>query len=117
MSDGTEFIRILDPATFREMARIRVSDGPKSVDRLNELEFVEGELWANVFMTNKIVRIEPRTGRVSGWIDVAGLLSADEYSKADVLNGIAYDRAQKRLFVTGKYWPKLFHIRVVPAVH
>src|SRR5262245_19925611 len=115
MSDGTAFLRFLDPATRKETGRIQVRDGATPIDRLNELEFVKGEILANVWMTDRIARISPKTGAVTGWIDLHGLLDPrDAAQGADVLNGIAYDAAGDRLFVTGKLWPKLFEIRIVP---
>jgi glutamine cyclotransferase len=115
MSDGTAQIRCWDPATLRETRRIDVHDGASAVERLNELEYVRGEIYANVWQTDRIARISPADGRVLGWIDLAGLLSPAERRQTDVLNGIAYDAAGGRLFVTGKLWPKLFQIEVVPG--
>jgi len=115
MSDGSAQIRVWDPDTLRETRRITVHEGDTAVDRLNELEAVRGEIYANVWLTDRIVRISPADGRVLGWIDLSGLLSPDERAQADVLNGIAYDARGSRLFVTGKLWPKLFRIEVVPA--
>ena len=115
MSDGTAFLRFLDPATRKETGRIQVRDGTMPVERLNELEIVKGEILANVWQTDRIARISPKTGSVTGWIDLHGLLDArDAAQGADVLNGIAYDAAGDRLFVTGKLWPKLFEVRIVP---
>jgi glutaminyl-peptide cyclotransferase len=114
MSDGTSDIRILDAATLHEKRRIYVHDGSKSIDRLNELEVVEGQIFANIWETNRIARISPQTGEVVGWIDLSGLLSPMyQLEPGAVLNGIAYDSARKRLFVTGKLWPRLFEIRLV----
>lgn len=114
MSDGSAAIRVLDPRTFAEKSRFTVLDGDHPVTRLNELEWVEGEIYANVYQTERIARISPRTGHVTGWIDMNGLLSPVMRSgQVDVLNGIAYDPAGKRLFATGKLWPSLFQIRVV----
>jgi glutaminyl-peptide cyclotransferase len=114
MSDGTADIRCWNSETLRETRRFTVHDGKSSVDRLNELEFVRGEIFANVWQTDRIVRISPLDGSVTGWIDLAGLLSAsDQTSGADVLNGIAFDAVGNRLFVTGKLWPKLFEIQLV----
>lgn len=114
MSDGTDEIRFLDPATLKETGRISVSDVGGSVPQINELEWVEGEIWANIWQSNYIARIDPVSGRVIAWIDMSGLLSdADRRGGEDVLNGIAYDAVGKRLFVTGKFWPKLYEIRVV----
>jgi glutamine cyclotransferase len=115
MSDGSAEIRVLDASTFAEKRRIKVSDGGKPVDQLNELEFVEGEVYANVWHSDRIARISPQTGRVVGWIDLTGLLGPFYQREAEaVLNGIAYDSRGKRLFVTGKLWPKIFEIRVIP---
>jgi glutamine cyclotransferase len=114
MSDGTAEIRCWDPVTLKETRRIGVHDGARPVNMLNELEFVRGEIFANVWQTDRIARISPTDGRVVGWIDLAGLLSEEERSRgADVLNGIAYDAAGDRLFVTGKLWPKLFEVQLV----
>ncbi len=113
MSDGTDALRFLDPATFRERRRVTVTDGGAPVRELNELEYVKGEIYANVWQTSRIVRIDPATGRVVGWIDLAGLQRlVGPVSPDAVLNGIAYDATHDRLFVTGKLWPKLYEIRV-----
>lgn len=114
LSDGTADLRFLDPETFREIRRVTVRDGGVPIDQLNELEFVRGEVWANVWHTDRIARIDRRTGRVAGWIDLSGLMSMYRLDAESVLNGIAYDPASQRLFVTGKMWPKLFEIQVVP---
>jgi glutamine cyclotransferase len=114
MSDGSAYLRFLDPATQKELSRLQVTDGGKPVVNLNELEYVKGEVFANVWQMHRIARISPTTGRVAGWIDLKGLLSAREAQGVDVLNGIAYDASGDRLFVTGKLWPKLFEIRVTP---
>ncbi len=113
MSDGTSTLYFRDPETFEEVGRVNVRDSAGAVSRLNELEYVAGEVYANVWQTDRIARIEPRTGRVIGWIDLEGLLSVEDRQGADVLNGIAYDSEKKRLFVTGKLWPKLFEIELV----
>jgi glutaminyl-peptide cyclotransferase len=114
MSDGSAQIRCWDPSTLQEIRRFTVRDGQLPIDALNELEYVRGEIYANVWQTDRIARITPRDGRVSGWIDLSGLLTtADRAEGADVLNGIAYDSFGKRLFVTGKLWPKLFEIQLV----
>ena len=113
MSDGTPQIRVWDPFTLSEQRRITVRDRGRPVAMLNELEWVRGEIYANVWQTDRIVRISPADGRVLGWIDLTGLLSpADRTPQTDVLNGIAYDSLGDRLFVTGKLWPKLFEIRM-----
>jgi glutaminyl-peptide cyclotransferase len=114
MSDGTSEIRVLDGKTLREKRRLKVRNGDKPVLELNELEFVEGEIFANVWQTDKIARISPQTGRVLGWIDLQGLLGPMYQRHPDaVLNGIAYDAATKRLFVTGKLWPNIYEIQLV----
>jgi glutamine cyclotransferase len=115
MSDGTAEIRVLDPGTLVEKRRFKVRDGSMPVALLNELEFVNGEIFANVWQTDRIARISPRTGDVAGWVDLKGLLSPIyRIEPGAVLNGIAYDAARKRLFVTGKLWPSIFQIRIVP---
>jgi glutaminyl-peptide cyclotransferase len=115
MSDGTAEIRVLEPNTLAETRRVRVHDGTTLVAKLNELEFVEGEILANVWQTDRIARISPQTGEVVGWIDLTGLLSSVYRLGPDaVLNGIAYDAERKRLFVTGKLWPAIFEIKVIP---
>jgi glutaminyl-peptide cyclotransferase len=111
MSDGTPVLRFLDPKTFAVTGRLEVKDAGRPVDDLNELEMVKGEIFANVWGTDRIARISPKTGAVTGWIDLRGLLSPADAAGVDVLNGIAYDAATDRLFVTGKLWPKLFEIR------
>jgi glutamine cyclotransferase len=113
MSDGTSSLRFLDPKSFQETGRLAVRDRGQAVMDLNELEVVGGEIYANVWHTDRIARISPRTGEVTGWIDLTGLRStALGYSNEAVLNGIAYDAATNRLFVTGKLWSKVFEIRV-----
>jgi glutaminyl-peptide cyclotransferase len=106
-------IRIWDPETLRETGAIRVTDQGRPVPNLNELEWVKGEIFANIWMTDRIARIDPKTGIVTGWIDLTGLLDPRDSRSTDVLNGIAYDPAHDRLFVTGKLWPKLFEIKLV----
>jgi glutamine cyclotransferase len=114
MSDGTAQLRFWDPETLQETGRITVADDGRPVAKLNELEYVKGEIWANVWETERIVRIDPATGKVTGWIDLSGILPrADRNDLTDVLNGIAYDAHGDRIFVTGKRWPKLFEIRLV----
>ena len=113
LSDGTPELRFLDPLTFKELRRVRVTADGRPIDQLNELEWVEGEVYANIWQTDRIARIDPKTGRVTSWIDLAGLLPDNQRSSPDaVLNGIAYDAKKKRLFVTGKLWPKLFEIQL-----
>ncbi len=114
MSDGSNTIYFLEPEYFTELSRIEVYDNKGPVNNLNELEFINGEIYANVYQTDKIVRIDPLTGKVLAWINMEGLLSKKDYhKKIDVLNGIAYDQGKNRLFVTGKMWPKLFEIKLV----
>ena len=115
MSDGSAQLRFIDPVSLQETGRVTVKDGTRPVTELNELEFVHGEILANIWMTDRIARISPATGQVTGWIDLKGLMKSSELSSLDaVLNGIAYDPAGDRLFVTGKLWPKLFEIKLVP---
>jgi len=114
MSDGTSRIRVLDPAGFREVRTIQVRERDSTVWMLNELEWVRGELWANVYQTDLIARIDPATGHVMGWIDLGNLLTAaerqDVAGRGGIANGIAFDSVSNRLFVTGKLWPRLFQI-------
>ena len=113
MSDGTSEIRRWDGVTMAEKSRLKVHDAGSPVIYLNELEWVHGELWANVWQTDRIARISPVDGHVIGWIDLSGLLSNEDRARGvDVLNGIAYDALGNRIFVTGKLWPKLFEIRL-----
>jgi len=116
LSDGTATLRFLDPETSREVGRVVVTDHGIPVTELNELEFVHGQIYANIWHSDQIVRIAPSTGKVLGWVDLSGLLPESQRSDPEaVLNGIAWDAAHDRLFVTGKLWPKLFEIRVVPG--
>jgi glutaminyl-peptide cyclotransferase len=115
MSDGSAQIRIWNPGTLQEERHITVHDRGKPVTNVNELEWVRGEIYANIWQKDVIARISPADGRVLGWIDLTGILNAAERTGSeDVLNGIAYDVLGNRLFVTGKQWPKLFEIKVVP---
>jgi glutaminyl-peptide cyclotransferase len=115
MDDGTAQIRVWDPITLQEKRRITVHDHGQPVINVNELEWVRGEIYANIWQKDVIARISPVDGRVLGWIDLAGILpAADRTGSEDVLNGIAYDVLGDRLFVTGKLWPKVFEIKVVP---
>jgi len=115
MSDGTSTLYFLDPETLKQTGRIKVHDKNVPVSGLNELEYVKGEIFANVWPTERIIIIESRTGKVIGWINMEGLLNRkNSIQFVDVLNGIAYDAAGDRLFVTGKFWPKLFEIKLVP---
>jgi len=115
MSDGTSTLYFWDPETLEEIDRVQVRDPDGPVTRLNELAYVKGEIYANVWQTDRIARIDPQTGNVIGWIDLAGLLSPDSAQHVDVLNGIAYDVEGGRLFVTGKLWPQLFEIKLIPT--
>jgi glutamine cyclotransferase len=114
MSDGSSTLRFLELTRFQERRRVKVTDGGIPIERLNELEWVRGEIWANVWETDYIVRISPKDGRVLGWINLKGLLSGPtaKLPPEAVLNGIAYDAQKNRIFVTGKLWPRLFEITV-----
>lgn len=112
MSDGTERIRYLDPTSFEVIHSFNVTDRGAPLRQLNELEWINGELWANVYQTDYVVRIDPGTGLVRQWIDFSGLIPLAAREQADVLNGIAYDSAGSRIFVTGKLWPQLFEVRI-----
>jgi glutamine cyclotransferase len=111
-SDGTSALHFLDPKDLHETATVRVTEAGQEIQLLNELEYIRGEIWANVWQTTRIARIDPKTGHVKSWLDLKGLLSPMETAGTDVLNGIAYDAKTGRIFVTGKLWPKLFEIRV-----
>lgn len=114
MSDGSNIIRFMEPENFGELKRIEVCDDKGPVEQLNELEYINGEIYANVYQTDRIVIIDPETGMVKADIDFKGLLkAADRTNDVDVLNGIAWDEAGKRLFVTGKLWPKLYQVELV----
>ena len=114
MSDGTNYIRVLNPETLAQEGRFGVTLRGESLQNLNELEWIEGKIWANVYTTDYIVIINPENGVVEGVVNLSGILPTSEYdSRTDVLNGIAYDKATKRIFVTGKNWSKLFEIRVI----
>ena len=112
MSDGSPQLRFWDPETMKETGRITVTDETRPVAELNELEWVKGEIYANVWQTDRIARIDSKTGKVIGWINLVGLWPGSDHSEK-TLNGIAYDAKGDRLFVTGKRWPRLFEIRVV----
>lgn len=117
LSDGTSMLRFLDPKTFEVVKRLRVRSSSGQVDKLNELEYVKGEIFANIWHSDRIARISPETGEVVGWIDLSTLYPLKtRATKEDVLNGIAYDEAKNRLFVTGKNWPKLYEIELVPGL-
>gem|GEM_PF-1027717 len=115
MSDGSERLAFIDPDSMGVIRSVSVSSGYGAVKRLNELEYIAGEVWANVYQTSCIARIDPQNGKVSGWIDLSGMLSKEVMRTAQVPNGIAYDRDNGRIFVTGKFWPYLFEIEVLPA--
>jgi len=114
MSDGTSALAFLESESFTRVGQVIVKDGDRAVLGLNELEYVKGEILANVWRTDLIARVSPATGEVTGWVDLSGLLDPEERSDStDVLNGIAYDEENDRLFVTGKHWPRLFEIELV----
>ena len=113
-SDGTSTLRFRDPESFKEVRNIVVRDGKHAVEQLNELEYIKGEIYANVWHSDRIARISPADGHVIAWIDLTGILPEDQKINAEsVLNGIAYDAQHDRLFVTGKQWPAIFEIKVV----
>jgi glutaminyl-peptide cyclotransferase len=114
-SDGTATLRFRNPATFAEARHIVVKDDGKPIDQLNELEYIHGEIYANVWHSDRIARISPKDGHVIAWIDLTGLLPASQKVDSEsVLNGIAYDAQHDRIFVTGKQWPTIFEIKIVP---
>jgi glutamine cyclotransferase len=116
MSDGTPMLYFLDPETFKQNRKIMVLDQDSPVWGLNELEYIDGQIYANVWPTERIVKIEPETGQVDGWIDAEGILAPEDHSEpVDVFNGIAYDATNSRLFVTGKFYPKIYEIKLIPA--
>ncbi|HLP73069.1 MAG TPA: glutaminyl-peptide cyclotransferase [Bacteroidales bacterium] len=113
MSDGSNVLYYYEPEMFTVVSRLEVYDNVNMIDSLNELEYIDNEIWANIWMTDQIARIDPQSGKVKGYIDLKGLLgSSDRTETTDVLNGIAYDKAGNRIFVTGKNWPKLFEIKI-----
>ena len=113
ISDGSNRIKFLDPASFRVTRTISVTDGGTPVNQLNELEFVKGEIYANIWHSDRVAAIDPQTGRVNAWIDLTGLMPEEEpLDEEAVLNGIAYDQANDKFYVTGKLWPRLFEIKV-----
>lgn len=118
MSDGTSTITFREPASFHVIRKIEVHDGNRPVNRLNELEFIQGEIWAHIFTKDMIVRISPKNGRVTGWIDLSTLRAhLPPNAKVDVINGLAYDAKGDRIYVTGKFWPNVFEIRVAGHTH
>jgi glutaminyl-peptide cyclotransferase len=117
-SDGTAILRFRDPTSFKETRHIVVTDGGKPIKELNEIEFIKGEIYANIWHSDRIARISPADGHVIGWIDLTGLLpESQKINDESVLNGIAYDAKHDRLFVTGKQWPSVFEIKVVDSSH
>ena len=116
MSDGSSTLRFLDPKTFLEVRRIKVTADGIAVDQLNELEVVEGEIYANIWHTNTIARIDPASGKITGWIDFGKLYpqAGKGLNGENVMNGIAYDAEKKRLFVTGKLWPNIYEVKIIP---
>ena len=113
MSDGSDTLTFLDPKSLAVTKTLRVMDAGRPVSNLNELEWIEGEIWANIWMTDRIARISPRTGEVNAWIDLSSLFPvAQRMPPADVMNGIAYDKATRRIYITGKKWPRLYQITV-----
>jgi glutamine cyclotransferase len=117
MSDGSPMLYFLDPKTMKPVRTLLVHDDSGPVAKLNELEYIDGEIYANVWQTDRIARIDPLSGWVLAWIDLRGLLPPADRLGADVLNGIAWDEENRRLFVTGKLWPKLFQIELLPPKH
>jgi glutaminyl-peptide cyclotransferase len=115
MSDGTARLRFLDPDSLVVQRTLEVRAGARPIDRLNDLQYVDGEIFANVWQTDRIARINPETGELIAWIDLSGLLRGEDRTSADVLNGIGYDAATGRLVVTGKLWPRLYEIRLASA--
>jgi glutamine cyclotransferase len=115
LSDGSSDLFYLDPQTYRPARRLAVTMNGRALTELNELEFIEGEIWANVWQTDLVVRIEPASGRVTSFLNLKGILAPSDRTGSDaVLNGIAYDAEKKRIFVTGKLWPRIFEIKVKP---
>jgi glutamine cyclotransferase len=113
MSDGSNILYFVDPESFTVVSKIEVYDNQKKVNALNELEYINGEIWANIWQTDLIARIDPSSGKVIALIDLKGILpESDKDQNTDVLNGIAWDSQNKRIFVTGKNWPKLFEIKI-----
>ncbi len=113
MSDGTSTLYFLNTETFQIMGQVEVNDAGTKVERLNELEYVNGYIYANIWLKERIAIINPQTGQVEGWINMTGLQNIENHNLNDVLNGIAYDSRTDRLFVTGKRWPQLFEIKLI----
>ena len=116
LSDGSATLRFLDPKTFLEVRRVKVTADGIAVNQLNELEVVEGEIFANIWHTNTIARIDQNSGKITGWIDFSKLYpeAGTGPNGENVMNGIAYDADKKRLFVTGKLWPKIYEVKIIP---
>jgi glutamine cyclotransferase len=112
LSDGTNRLQYIDPNSFQVTKTLEVFAGPTAVTNLNELEFIRGEIWANIWHSDRIARINPKSGQVTAWIDLAAIAERETHEQEDVLNGIAWDPGRQRLFVTGKDWPKLYEIVV-----
>jgi glutaminyl-peptide cyclotransferase len=118
MSDGSSSLYFLNPETFEVTGTVTVADQGYEINQLNELEYIRGQVFANIWQTNDIIRIDPDTGEVLGWIDLSGILPEEARTETtNVLNGIAYDSQGDRLFVTGKYWPYLYEIRLIPITN
>jgi glutamine cyclotransferase len=113
MSDGTSTLYFLDPETFQKIGQVEVHDNG-TVENLNELEYIQGKVYANIWLEEKIAIINPQTGQIEGWINLNGLYNMENQDSSDVLNGIAYDATSDRLFVTGKRWSQLFEIELIP---
>jgi glutaminyl-peptide cyclotransferase len=113
LSDGTSLLYFMDPKDQKITKWLEVKDGTTPIRNLNELEYIQGEVFANIWQEDRIARIQPENGQVVGWLHMDGLLTPAERARADVLNGIAYDKSQNRIFVTGKYWPRLFELQLV----
>lgn len=111
LSDGTSVLRFFDPDTFKEVRKIQVTDRNRRITNLNELEWVEGEVWANIWYEDRIARIDPTSGQILGWIDVSHVYPTQRRHPESVMNGIAYDPSSKRLFITGKNWPHLYEVK------
>ncbi|MFW6007267.1 MAG: glutaminyl-peptide cyclotransferase [Halanaerobiales bacterium] len=116
MSDGTENIYFLDPDTLEEVKKIKVKIKEEPVLNINELEYIKGEIYANIWQENHLIKIDPETGNVTGIIDLTGIIEREKYNyEIDVLNGIAYDKESERIFITGKLWPLVFEIDIIPV--
>lgn len=114
-SDGSSSLTFRDPHTFAPLGQVRVTVAGQPVDQLNELECADGQVWANVWQTDWILRIDPASGQVTGVVDASGLLTPRERARADVLNGIAAVPGTDEFLLTGKYWPHTYRVRFVPA--